>query len=537
MRTLVLFSTLFLLSLLHAADGQSFAEPMQVNLDEGDAEQVGPVIAVGGEGTIYVAWVDLRENNGGDIYLRRSDDEGESFSAEVVVHGGGNVPAGRWRSVDMVIDSEGSVHMAWVESMGVGSTDILYVRSTDRGTTFSDPVSVVGYELSSVEDFPSIAVDSSGIVHVAWIDGRELKEGDSEYDQVWTARSLDNGLTFEPSHRASDIADGAGGSCECCPTAMEVTPDGDVVIAFRGNVSNVRDIWVARSTDRGESFEEGIAIATEPVTLFACPVSGPDLAVDRFATAHIMWQDRRESDGKKGYLYYTILADGTRSVPLDRPITTDATRTNFPSIALTPNGALLTAFDSSTPLSYRGEYLLSHDGGTTFENEDGFVEDPTISNQQVPSLATGPDGTRYILWQDDRNGSSDIFFTRDTAHIETIKPAELAIRTPNDSSVVREGSLLAWTTPSNLSLSDRVVYTLTFESVTGGEVYTKVVAGNTGWNLTGIPQGEYRWSIIARTSTGESNPTETRYLFVEQVTSVEEIRSSLPDALDLTMEE
>ncbi len=534
MKTSVLLLFLFLLAGSPCADAQSLEEPLKVNLDEGSAEQVSPFMSVGSDGTIYLAWVDLRENRNGDIYLRRSDDGGLTFSEEMVVYQGGRVPAGRGRSGDMVVDPEGRVHIVWVESVEGQSTDIRYARSIDRGATFSGPVSVVGSELAAIEDFPSIAVDSTGLLHIAWIDGRELKEGSSDYDQIWAIRSLDGGETFETPRRASFVADGGGGSCECCNTAIEVTPGGDLLIAFRSNVNNLRDIYVARSTDRGESFEEGIPIATEPVTLFACPVAGPDLAIDRFGTAHIMWQDRRQSDDNKGYLYYTILAEGSRAVARDRPVTIDATRTNYPSIALTSEGGLFATFDSYTALSYRGEYLSSGNGGGTFENYDSFVPDATASNQQVPALEAGPDGTRYLFWQDDRSGNSDLYFARDTRPIAIIKPLGVSLSSPETGETIARDGLFTWEAPSNLLVTDRVVYVITLTSTTG-TVYTGMAVGTTSWSPTDIPEGEYRWSVVARTSTGESLPSGERVVKIGPTTSVEEEIVPAPHLLDLTL--
>lgn len=533
MRTTPLLLLLFLVAGIYT-HAQSLEEPLQINLDEGSAEQVSPLMSVGPDGTIYLAWVDLRDNRHGDIYLRRSEDGGLTFSEEMVVYQGGRVPAGRGRSGDMVIDPEGRVHITWVESIDAQSTDIRYARSTDRGATFSTPVSVVVSELTALEDFPSIAVDSTGLLHIAWIDGRELKAGTSDYDQIWTTRSLDGGESFETPRRASFVANGGGGSCECCNTAMEVTPEGDLLIAFRSNVNNLRDIYVARSTDRGESFEEGIPIATEPVTIFACPVAGPDLAIDRFGTAHIMWQDRRDSDNGKGYIYYTILAEDSRAVARDRPITTDATRTNYPSIALTSEGGLFATFDSYTAISYRGEYLSSGDGGGTFENYDSFVPDATASNQQVPALEVGPDGTRYLFWQDDRNGNSDLYFARDTRPIAIIKPLGVSLSAPETGETIARDGLLAWSAPSNLLVAGRVVYRITLTSTTG-TTYTGTAVGITAWSPTDLPDGEYRWSVVARTTTGESPVSEERIVVIQGTTSVEDEIAPAPNALDLTI--
>ena len=500
-------SLLLLLLLPTLLTAQTIDEPLRLNLDEGTTEQVGPLIATGPDGAVYVAWVDLRENPQGDIYMRRSDDGGESFSDEIVVYQGGRVPAGRWRSVAMEVAPNGTVHMAWIETIGSGNSDIRYTRSTDRGESFSPPVSVVAATGDAVEDFPSIAIDSTGTVHIAWIDGRELKQGTDGYDQIWATRSFDDGLTFEAPRRASFAPGGVGGSCECCPTAAAVTPEGDLLIAYRSNVNNVRDIFVARSTDGGETFGTAIPIPSQPWNLFACPVAGPGIAVDRFGTAHIVWKDGREGAAGQ-YMYYTILPDGADRVPHDFPLSQELTRTNHPTIGVTPQGAILTTFDSHKSVKTQVNYFGSFDGGNTFTEKASLLPDGSNTNRQLSELAIGPDGTRYLVWQDDGEGNSDILFAVDRTAISVLLPMGVEPVTPVDGGTIRPEDFLSWTAPPNLTAVERVVYDLQIESTSGTATAAPTVAGTTAWRGESLPNGDYRWRVRARTSTGVSEWSE-----------------------------
>ncbi len=523
---LLLFSTPLL-------SAQTLADPVRLNLDEGSAEQVGPLMTVAPDGTLYVAWVDLSVNPQGDIVLRRSDDGGVSFSEEYAVYRDGRVPAGRGRSGDMVVDRDGVLHVTWVENIAGGTTDIRYARSADRGESFSEALSVVGTEVPAIEDFPSIAVDSSGILHIAWIDGRELKEGSSDYDQIWTVRSLDAGLTFEAPQRASFIADGGGGSCECCNTAMEVTPEGDVLIAFRSNINNVRDVWIARSPDRGETYEKGIRIASEPWNIFACPVAGPDLAIDRFGTAHVMWKDNRESGGGEQYLYRTLLPNGaTEGVP-DVPLTTNATRTNYPSIALSKDGVLAVTFDSYLSRHYNGWYFVSGDGGVEFTDQGGIVPEANESNQQTPAIAFGGDGARYLLWQDDRDGNSDIYFAIDGRVVEPIVPGGVTLFRPDENETVSRADRLIWSAPENFLNAGRILYLLEITNSATDEKRVHRVFHTTGHPLEDLPDGTYTWSVRAYSATGMADPGETRTFTISGSSSVEEESRARALELDL----
>ena len=520
---------LFLLPTLLAA--QTIDEPLRLNLDQGTTEQVGPLIATGPDGAVYVAWVDLRENTKGDIYLRRSDDGGASFSDEIVVYEGGQVPAGRWRSVAMEVAPNGTVHMAWVETIGPVNTDIRYTRSTDRGETFTPPVSVVDATIDAIEDFPSIAIDSSGTVHIAWIDGRELKQGTDEYDQIWATRSFDDGVTFEEPRRASFAPGGVGGSCECCPTASATTPDGDLLIAYRSNVNNVRDIFVARSTDGGETFGTAIPIPSQSWNLFACPVAGPGIAVDRFGTAHIVWKDGREGAGDQ-YMYYTILPDGADRVPHDFPLSTELTRTNHPTVGITPQGGVFTTFDSYRSLRNRVNYLASFDGGNTFVEQASLVLPGSGTNRQLSELAIGPDGTRYLIWQDDAEGNSDILFAVDRSTVSVLLPMGSQPVTPTDGATIGPEDFLSWTAPPNLTATGRVIYDLQIESTSGPATASPTVAGITAWQAGDLPNGDYRWRVRARTSTGESVWSEYSTFTMSGSSSVNDMGSA---DVDLTI--
>src|SRR5688500_11782636 len=83
----LLLSLLLLLPFSATVVAQTFDEPMRINTDhENGVEQGGPILRVGNDGKIYIAWVDFRDNSGGDLYLRVSDNGGETFGPERVIY-------------------------------------------------------------------------------------------------------------------------------------------------------------------------------------------------------------------------------------------------------------------------------------------------------------------------------------------------------------------------------------------------------------------------------------------------------------------
>lgn len=115
-------------------------------------------LAVGPEGTIYVAWTEYE----GRLWLARSTDDGASFSDPVHVTGKNSVPA---RGPTLAVDQAGTVHLAW--AVGEDSAaDVRYTRSDGTGMSLAPPRTVAPSEGHS--DAPSLAVERDGTVHLAY---------------------------------------------------------------------------------------------------------------------------------------------------------------------------------------------------------------------------------------------------------------------------------------------------------------------------------------------------------------------------------
>ena len=515
----LLLSSLFFLPLSGSIVAQTFDEPMRVNTDhDGGIEQGGPILRIGNDGKIYIAWVDFRDNAGGDLYLRVSDNGGATFGPERVIYSGESIPEGMGRGTNVVVAPDGTIHVVWLEVTGQAMTDVKYIRSTDGGVSFSEPRLVVGDDGGAAQDFPSMAVDSNGAVVIAWVDGRDRKRGTDEFDQIYMTRSTDGGVTFSTPKQASYYFGGRGGSCECCNTSTAIGPDGDILIAYRSNIDNIRDIYVARSRDGGETFENAIRMPSESWNVFACPMAGPTIGIDREGTAHVLWKDNRSSAGGKQLMYYATLYNDAFGPTRDLPVSATARQTNYPSIDFLPSGAMVTTFEDFSANKKRALYYSSGDGGNSFVSQSTTVTNIAQPNQEMPIVAVAGNGTRHLVWQDDRRGAGDIWYARDDSPIPTTLPEQVRLLTPEDGEVLLPQWSLSWTQPTNL-LSGNVRYTVSIESanpnVTPIEFNTQ--------SPTMVPElsdGTYFWSVTARTLVGSSEPSETRSFTVGESSGV-----------------
>lgn len=164
--------------------GDTFSEWSFVN-DDGNysTRDLGrftiPVVRVDDSDRIYVLWADGFEYgpHSFDVYLRYSDDYGETWSDRLLVNP--TTEGSQWNP-EMAIDSTGRLHIVYYDEQE-GSYRPYYRTVTFTGDErdtpiFGDPIAIADADTSSSFTRPgeyfSIQVDQDGIPHVAWSDGR-----------------------------------------------------------------------------------------------------------------------------------------------------------------------------------------------------------------------------------------------------------------------------------------------------------------------------------------------------------------------------
>ncbi len=198
---------------------------------------------------------------------------------------------------DPAVGINGEIYVAWQ-----GGDQILFDKSTDGGNTFgTDKIIAAGPEPpnlpNGVVTFPSIAADvntrsRNGIIYVTFSDSRN---GDPD---IFLVKSTDKGETWSSAIRINNDAVG-NGKLQYWPW-IAVNEQGIISIVFmdnRNTGSNTTvEAWLARSTDQGQTFTNEL-MSTQP-TPTAIPGSnvrfGDYIGVDYFG-GHIVpvWTDER----------------------------------------------------------------------------------------------------------------------------------------------------------------------------------------------------------------------------------------------------
>jgi len=189
--------------------GKKWSEPIQINQNPGDCVDddntaEGAVPAVDVAGRVYVAWA-----NQGNIYFDRSFDGGTTWLTNdllIAKQEGGwsmDIP-GIMRSNGMpvlMIDNSksrlsGSLYLVWADQRnGSDDTDIWFMRSTNQGDLWTQPMRINQDGPGKHQFFPWIAVDEgTGYIYIVYYDRRAY---DDLQTDVYMAYSTDGGSSFK----------------------------------------------------------------------------------------------------------------------------------------------------------------------------------------------------------------------------------------------------------------------------------------------------------------------------------------------------
>jgi hypothetical protein len=162
----------------------------------------------------------------------------------------------------------GIVHYVY-DQQGTGSdpADVYYIRSTDKGQTFSAPVKLNTDSTSRPNWQPNLSISPSGTLFATWYDARESTSctyGDPTVPcyRIWARKSNDGGLTWLPDHAFSDVV-----------SPLPAQPDPGIVSTYAGSY----DYGSAIVTKHVTSWMDGrVAInnASQQDTFFDSELSG-----------------------------------------------------------------------------------------------------------------------------------------------------------------------------------------------------------------------------------------------------------------------
>lgn len=335
----------------HAAPAPAAPQPK--------ARKPRPVLGMGAalapDGALWVVRLD-----GGRLVTQRSTDAGASWSAPRALDIGGDTVAADGESwPKLAFGPQGQAVVTYTLPLAKPYTGaIRLLRSADGGASFAPPATVHHDRQEITHRFDAVAFDARGVLHVAWIDKRDLeaaKAAGRDYAgaALYRAESRDGGATFGPDTKVAD------GSCECCRIALAPAPEGGLVALWRHVYpTNLRDHAFARLT---EGAAPPVRATLDGWVVAGCPHQGPGLAPAAGGGWHAVWFGQR--GGVAAVRYGRLDASG-RPVGEARALPDEAAEHASVAAAGERVAIVWRAFDGQA-MQWRA--WLSADGGRSFE--------------------------------------------------------------------------------------------------------------------------------------------------------------------------
>jgi hypothetical protein len=336
-------------------EGTTRVDGGSANATEGSAD-----VAIAPDGTIYVSWVAAD-----DIFVAQSTDGGETFGAAVQVDDGATIPLVSMARHPYVTADNDRVAVSY----SIESAAEVHVHTSDASNLAFSAATLVGTDVpTAAYDFPKAMFLPDGNIVVAF----------HGYPQSGARIFVSRESAGFASEAASAGAPGV--PCECCPIDTLAAPSGDLLLAFRNNDNNTREMWSAVAPSGG-GFATWAAISTTEGTVPNCPMQGPRLSFTSSGQLAAVWS--RRSEQAAGAVVFATSDDGGATWSGGTAIV--GFTGDEPTIALGASGTL---YVTGVTGSGKSSVASSTDGGGTWSPPEALaVPDGDLGVPQAEGAA------------------------------------------------------------------------------------------------------------------------------------------------------
>jgi hypothetical protein len=287
----------------------------------------------------------------------------------------------------IAVDPSGHVHVVWSD-FTPGNWEIYYKKSTDGGSTW-----MTGQRLtwnSGNSQFPAVAIDSSGHVHVVWNDD---SSGNSE---IYYMKSTNGGASWLPSQRLT-LTSGYSDD-----PAIAVDSSGNVHVVWDDDTPGNFEIYYMKSTNGGASW-----LPSQRLTWNNGSSINTAIAVDTFGRVYVVWPDFTPGNYE---IYYRKSTNwGASWLPSQR-LTWNSGISAWPAIAVDSSGNIHAVWRDDTPGNYEIYYRKSTNGGASWLPSQRLTWNSSLSDS--PAITVDSSGNIHVTWDDDTPGNYEIYYRK-----------------------------------------------------------------------------------------------------------------------------
>lgn len=336
------------------------------------------------------------------------------------------------RDPDIAIDQLGNVHVVWSDATdGIWGTDveIMYAYYTEADGWSIAKVISDGYNDVYWNDGwsidPAIAIDTSGKIHVVWVDGTVgiWGGGDGTDDEIMYASYTEAGGWSN----ATVISDGYNNvywnNDRSIQPAITVDNLGNIHVAWTDNTDGVwgydwEVFYVTYSTATDWSNATLISDGYDNFYWNHDTSGAPAISLDN-SKIHLVWEDSTNgiwgTDDEIMYASYTtatgwsnatIISDGHNNIYWN-----DAW-SEVPDIAVDSSGTVHVVWEDNTDGAWGSDTEIMY---TSYTSSSGWSLPIVVSdgyndifwndgNSRDPSISINPNDKIFVAWEDDTDG-------------------------------------------------------------------------------------------------------------------------------------
>jgi len=363
----------------------------------GGNPQQGAAIAVDGRGCFVVSWYEFRDGDA-DAWFQRFDSvgtrlgENERLNTDVTMGWQGD-PAS-------AMAPDGGFAFSWEDRRDIGNSDVFSQRFDPAGDRLGDNFRVSDSAADGDQDISGLHIAQDGTALVAWDDRRLGITGDI-FAQFYDS----SGARLDTNFRVNDDPVGLANQYE--PSVGGDDSGRFVVVWMDGRGHNAYDwnIFMQRFDAERRRLGANVQVTTDDSIQWS-----PGVGAGRSGRFVVSWDDRRRAQ----YDVYAQLYDAQGNpVGSNFRVNDDAGSTDQYGSSAAMNFAdefIIAWTDKRNGDEDVYARRFAPDGTPL---GPGFrVNDASTANQAIPSVGARPDGGYWVAWADARSGDLDIYAQR-----------------------------------------------------------------------------------------------------------------------------
>jgi FlgD Ig-like domain len=376
-------------------NGEILWNPAGIPICVNDEPQKNLNIATDGNGGAFVIWDDSRNAGGTDIYGIHILEDGETAPGWETNGNAVNSEPGDQEHHSICSDGSGGAIVVWHDERNTDNHNIYMQRILSGGSLAWDEAGLVLCDAPSSQDNPQITIGSDLIFTIVWRDKRNDFFGD-----IYLQKIFPDGQILLPEDLCVSDAYGAQRN----PNLVSINNDETVVVWEDGrneSSNDYYDIYAQKIGVAGNSLWEANGVS---VVMANHDQTIPSLLSDNNGGCWIVWEDGRIENHPFGDIYLQHLdTNGISLLNVNGLLVCDASNRQFyPILTLCNNNIVLIWQDQrngsddifSQTIDQNGNVMLLSNGVSLQEGISGDAYDHKL-------LANGDNP--ILVWKDTRN--------------------------------------------------------------------------------------------------------------------------------------